>query len=137
MGVELQRGPGKSRRDWDQHYASGITPWDTQITPPEVKLFWRHHICQAGNLAIDLGCGTGTNLDYLRSLGMQVIGVDLSGLALSRAQTKLGSHYAAGRLFLADVCRLPFQGLGASYILDIGCLHGIPRNLRCLCTWRC
>src|SRR5690606_28621878 len=30
----------------------------------------------------------------------------------------------------SDVCRLPFNGLDATYILDIGCLHSLPRNVR-------
>ena len=121
---------GKSRQEWDEHYASGFTPWDTEITPPEVKAFWEYHSCQQGSLALDLGCGTGTNVNYLRSLGMNVIGVDLSGLAILRAQCKLGVQDGSWRIVQADVCKLPFQNIGASYILDIGCLHRISTDLR-------
>jgi len=77
--------PDDQRRKWDQRYSSGSTPWDTGITPPEVVRFWREHSPPPRGLAVDIGCGPGTNVAYLAALGLRVIGVDVSGLALRTA----------------------------------------------------
>ena len=39
-------------------YWRGQTPWDTNITPPEVEDFVK---TASPGRALDLGCGTGTN----------------------------------------------------------------------------
>ncbi len=44
-------------------------PWDSGISPPELLEFIRTH--PAGK-AIDLGCGTGTNVITLAKAGWQV-----------------------------------------------------------------
>ncbi len=85
---------------------------------------------QPDGLAVDLGCGTGTNVVYLAGLGLRAVGVELSGLALKRARQRLDTSMPdLGRqidLVQADVSRLPIVNAGASYIVDIGCLHGVP-----------
>jgi hypothetical protein len=49
---------------WDARYASGDTPWDTGIVPPEVRaLIGAGEVCQGW--ALDLGCGSGVTSRYL------------------------------------------------------------------------
>jgi len=56
------------RAAWEAHYASGNTPWDTQITPPEVQAFWQSDRLAPVGLALDIGCGPGANVRYLAKL---------------------------------------------------------------------
>jgi SAM-dependent methyltransferase len=137
------------RIHWEERYRSGPRPWDTGITPPEVVEFWQTpdrwasqdqaqttptDAAHLSGVAVDIGCGTGTNAVYLAGLGLTAIGVDLSLSALLLAQQRRETlplpaqqrlHFAQ-----ADVSRLPFTGLNAVYILDIGCFHAIPAAAR-------
>ena len=127
------------RAHWDERYRSGQTPWDTGITPPEVQAFWQEQPPPAaGALALDIGCGTGLNTLFLARQGLCAIGFDLSGQALRLAKQRLKASGRQDRpgsggeaIFVqADVSRLPVDRLGASYALDIGCLHSLPDHLR-------
>ena len=132
-------GTEELRAHWDERYRSGHTPWDTGITPPEVQEFWKKYTSFiVGNLALDIGCGTGLNTLYLARQGLSAIGFDLSGRALMLARKRLSPDPASGQertrgkaMFVqADVTRLPVGSLGAIYALDIGCLHSLPDDRR-------
>jgi SAM-dependent methyltransferase len=123
-----------TRQRWDARYGEGVLPWDTQITPPEVVDFWRQARLAPQGLAVDLGCGPGTNVRYLATLGLAVIGVEIASAPLIMARQRLARFapeaMARAYLLCADVSRLPFHGLNANYVLDIGCFHSLPRSLR-------
>lgn len=118
------------RMSWEERYRSGPTPWDTGITPPEVQAFWQQDRLPRCGLAIELGCGTATNVAYLAGLGLTVVGCDLSGVALQRGAERLRRRadnlLARVQLVQADVARLPLDRTDACYVLDIGCLHAVP-----------
>lgn len=136
MNTESDR---ELRAHWDERYRSGHTPWDTGITPPEVRTFWKEsNLPRAGNLAIDIGCGTGLNTLFLARQGLYAIGFDLSGQALMLARKRISPDAASEQepprgkaMFVqADVSRLPVGSLDACYALDIGCLHSLPDDRR-------
>lgn len=113
-----------------ERYATSQTPWDTGITPPEIEAVTAE--IPAGR-AIDLGCGTGTNVRYLLQHGWTADGVDFVPQAIETAQAKLADFPAdRWRVFCHDVTRLDAitggDGLRPPYDLavDIGCGHGIP-----------
>ncbi len=122
------------RLGWEKHYVEGATPWDTRITPPEVTAFWQSGRLAPAGLALDIGCGPGTNVAYLAGLGLRTIGIDLAGGALALARTRLQTQpialQARTSFVQADVTALPFCHLNASYIVDIGCLHGLLPDQR-------
>lgn len=123
-----------TRLRWNARYAEGETPWDTQITPPEVEAFWRSGRLAPRGIALDLGCGPGTNVRFLAGLGLTAIGVEIADAPLQTAQRRLHADPPGARarvLFVcADVCALPFHAIEAHYILDIGCLHSLPPKNR-------
>jgi SAM-dependent methyltransferase len=122
------------RTTWETHYQTGNTPWDSRVTPPEVQAFWATDRLPHTGLAIDVGCGPGTNVTYLARLGLMVVGTDLAGSALNLATQRLQDEPATLRGHIAfvqsDVARLPFHNANADYMLDIGCFHGLPPALR-------
>jgi SAM-dependent methyltransferase len=124
----------ETRARWEARYRTGFTPWDTQITPPEVLDFWQSGTLSPQGIALDLGCGPGTNVRYLAALGLTAIGIEIANAPLELARQRL--HHLDATLtqrthfVLGDVTLLPFQRLNAAYILDIGCLHSLPRPVR-------
>lgn len=125
------------RERFEEHYNSGQTPWDTRQTPPEVQRFWMSGRLAREGTALDLGCGPGTNVTYLARLGLTAVGVDylLQPLALARKRLDECARAEPAmvrrvHLLLGDVTRLPVAGLNACYVLDVGCLHGIPPEER-------
>jgi SAM-dependent methyltransferase len=122
------------RTRWETHYASGHTPWDTQVTPPEVRAFWSSSRLSPTGLALDIGCGPGTNVRYLAQLGLTAVGFDIAYQAVATGRTRIARHAPAllphALLVQADVTALPLCAAGAAYILDLGCSHGLPPDLR-------
>jgi ubiquinone/menaquinone biosynthesis C-methylase UbiE len=105
----------------------GTPPWDTGISPPELLEFMAEH--QPAR-AIDIGCGTGTNVITLACAGWQVTGVDFAPRAIRIARRKVKSAGAQARLLVRDATRL--QGVNGPFelALDLGCFHGIPQDGR-------
>ena len=101
---------------------TGTPPWDSGITPPELFDFIDQH--PAGR-AIDLGCGTGTNVITLAKYGWDVIGVDFSHLAIQKARKKAKTENVKVALKKRDVSKL--QGITGpfDFALDMGCFHNL------------
>jgi SAM-dependent methyltransferase len=97
-------------------------PWDTGVTPPELESFCQAH---PGGKALDLGCGTGTNVTYLARRGWQVVGVDFALRAVEIARRRLVWEQLQGEVRLGDVTKMEDLGSGYDLVLDIGCLHGL------------
>lgn len=101
-------------------------PWDKGISPPELLEFLATH---PPGRAIDLGCGTGTNVLTLVRHGWQVTGVDFAPRAITLARRKLQQAGLQADLRVADVTRL--DGIEGPFdlALDIGCFHGVTDRL--------
>ena len=110
---------------FDLQYVLSRTPWDTQVTPPEVVELVEGGDVSAGRV-LDLGCGTGTNCIYLARHGWRVVGVDFSALAIRRARRKARRTGVDCTFYRADVTDLAFLEETFDFVLDIGCLHSIP-----------
>jgi SAM-dependent methyltransferase len=102
-------------------------PWDTNISPPELMAFIQAH--PAGS-ALDLGCGTGTNVITLAQHGWDVTGVDFALRAIQTGRRKVELAGVQARLLHGDVTRLDHVQGPFDLILDIGCLHGVLPDLR-------
>jgi SAM-dependent methyltransferase len=109
-------------------YRRGRTPWDTNVTPPELVRAVEGPDALPPGRALDLGCGTGTNAIYLALHGWEVVGVDFVDKAIRQARKKAVQAGAQVRFYAGDVTRLEkIKGLTGSFdlVLDIGCLHSL------------
>lgn len=106
----------------------GRLPWDTGISPPELRDFIQQ--APAGR-ALDLGCGTGTNLLTLAQQGWKVTGVDLAGLSVRQARTKLRQAGFPARVVRGGVTTAQL-GSGYDLALDIGCYHNLTGDERAI-----
>jgi len=97
-------------------------PWDTGISPPELMEFITSH---PPGRALDLGCGTGTNVITLARNGWQATGVDFASQAISLARRKVQAAGVHADLRVADVTRLDGITGPFDFILDLGCFHSL------------
>jgi ubiquinone/menaquinone biosynthesis C-methylase UbiE len=97
-------------------------PWDTGISPPELIQFIESH---PPGRAIDIGCGTGTNLITLARSGWKVTGVDFAPRAIHLARKKIEAAKVQADLSVNDATKL--QGITGPFdlALDIGCFHNL------------
>ena len=105
----------------------GRPPWDTGVSPPELKTFLSS---SNPGRALDVGCGTGTNLLTMARNRWDVVGVDIAWLSVLRARTKLRRASVSGQVIQADITgdinfQFPFD-----FVLDIGCYHALSRQER-------
>jgi cyclopropane fatty-acyl-phospholipid synthase-like methyltransferase len=96
--------------------------WDTGISPQELTSFIATH--QPGK-ALDLGCGTGTNVITLAKSGWRVTGVDFVPRAIRAAKQKAQRLELDVELLVDDVTQLYSISDCFDLILDMGCFHGL------------
>lgn len=108
------------RWKYEWRYSVGKPVWDTGISPPELLEYLSHH---PPGRALDLGCGSGTNLVTMAKAGWQVCGVDFSRFAIALARRKIRQQGLKAELWVDDVTRLDHLKPGFDLILDIGCFH--------------
>jgi SAM-dependent methyltransferase len=109
-------------------YLRRRTPWDTNVTPPELARTIEGPDALRPGRALDLGCGTGTNVIYLAQHGWEAVGVDFVGQAIRQAKKKAKAAGTTAQFFAGDVTRLErTKDLTGAFdlVLDIGCLHGL------------
>ena len=113
-------------------YRLGFTPWDSGVSPPELKELIEGPNARTPGKALDLGCGTGTNAVYMAQHGWAVTAVDFVPRAITMARAKSAAAKVAPRLILGDVTKLDDLKVGDGYslVFDLGCLHAIPQARR-------
>ena len=114
-------------RFWFNLKYLGRPRWDTGISPPELIEFVEK---TPPGRALDLGCGTGTNLLTLARSGWDVTGVDLAGLSVWKARKKLLKAGFRGRVIRGQVADDLDLGTGYNLVLDIGCYHNLTESER-------
>lgn len=111
------------RRRWDERYAAKGPPALSSVAPPDVFAAHVHAFPTTGS-ALDLACGQGTASVWLASRGLQVMGYDVSPVAISHAQE------VARRAGVADRCRF------AVVDFDGGLPAGQPVDVVLCCRFR-
>jgi methyl halide transferase len=109
-------------RSWNESYASGELPWDTGQPEPLLVEF-----VTSGGIApgrtLEIGAGTGTNAIWLAERGFNVLGVDVSSLAVEKARAKMEDRDLRCRFATLDFLAAPPPDGPFQFIFDRGCFH--------------
>jgi SAM-dependent methyltransferase len=113
---------------WDASYHDGPAPWDIGRPQPAVA-----RLASEGGFAgavLDAGCGTGENALHVASLGLSVLGVDVSETALAIARAKADDRGIEVEFAAVDVFQLERLGRWFETVLDCGLLHTFDSDER-------
>jgi len=107
---------------WNERYASGELPWDTGQPEPLLVEFVSSGGVMPGR-TLEIGAGTGTNSIWLAERGFDVLGVDVSPLAVDRAHKKLEGHALRCRFATVDFLAAAVPDAPFQFVFDRGCFH--------------
>lgn len=107
---------------WNKSYASGQLPWDTGQPDPLLVEFVTSGGVTPGQ-ALEIGAGTGTNAIWMAECGFDVLGVDVSPLAVGRAHAKMEGYALRCRFAAWDFLAAPPPGGPFEFVFDRGCFH--------------
>jgi SAM-dependent methyltransferase len=97
-------------------------PWDIgQPEPLLVEFVTSGGVSPAPTL--EIGAGTGTNAIWLAERGFDVVGVDVSPLAVERAHAKMEGRALRCRFAALDFLTAPPPGGPFQFVFDRGCFH--------------
>ena len=116
-------------------YRFGLTPWEKAGRDAAVQFDALLDREQQGGppygRALDIGCGTGDHAVNLARRGWDVTAVDLVPRALDVGRTKAVDAGVDVRWVQADVLHMADRiGTGFSFLLDVGCFHGLKPQQR-------
>jgi SAM-dependent methyltransferase len=115
------------RPHWEEHYRSGMPPWDTGRPSSELIRVVEEERVTACR-AVELGCGTGTNAVWLAERGFEVTAVDLVPLAIQQAIERAAKAGVKVRFLSLDLLELPDLGEPFDFLFDRGCYHAVRRE---------
>jgi SAM-dependent methyltransferase len=113
-------------------YRHTTPPWEIGRAQPAVVA-----LADAGEFrgrVVDLGCGTGENVLYLASRGLEVVGVDAAPTAIERARSKAEARSLEATFVVGDALDLAsldgrLDG-GFDAALDCGLFHTLADDER-------
>ena len=112
----------RNAADWDRRYVDNHLPWDSG--KPDVHL---SRFIEDSKIApcktLEVGCGTGTNAVWLAGHGFEVVGLDISPVAIERAKEKASAAGVNCQFLAADFMKDRVPGGPFGLIFDRGCFH--------------
>jgi cyclopropane fatty-acyl-phospholipid synthase-like methyltransferase len=102
-------------------------PWDSGVSPPELI---EHIESHPTGQALDLGCGTGTNVITLAKHGWQAEGIDFVPKAIRQARRKAVLAGVDAAFSVGDVTDDSNYYGQYDLILDMGCYHSLTTDQR-------
>lgn len=106
---------------WNQWYADDLTPWEIDHPQPAWVSLIESETIRAPIL--DSGCGTGEHTLMLAERGLEVLGVDLSPVAIDRARQKAKRRGVNAEFAVGDVLRLPELDRRFVTVIDSAVFH--------------
>ena len=131
--------PGEDRRptaadrrlEWEQKWSRpDFAPgWRVRSVPAEIQEAVETGWLPATEPVLDIGCGSGEIAAWLAREGYDVTGIDFADAAIARARAAY-SDVRGLRFEQVDICRRVPGEARYGALIDRGCLHGVPGDLK-------
>ncbi len=112
--------PRKDASVWNERYRAGTGGWDRKEHAPILEEIWRELHLNPCKL-LDLGCGRGRNSFFFARKGFDVVGVDISDVAIASAKKQQGTHTC--RFYSLDILEDSIPEAPFDMVFDLGCFH--------------
>ena len=113
-----------NKDEWNDRYLTGNLPWD-RPTASEHLAWAIEAFGIAPGKAIDIGCGTGTNVIWLARQGFEATGVDIAADAVEQARAKAASAGVDCAFAAVNFLTGPVPGGPFALAFDRGCFHSV------------
>lgn len=110
-------------------YVTGLAriAWHSEEPTPILGLALTSGWMKPGDRVLEVGCGLGTNTEWLARQRLDVTSIDVSRMAIWRARRRLRKQGLTAKLYAADFLRgldeQPFD-----VVLDRATLHSFPQG---------
>ena len=106
-----------------KYYDTWVEPFNIAIRKIGLKM----SPLKEGMRVLEVGCGTGTNIDLYHRAGCEVHGLDLSPAMLEEARRKLGN---SAEFQIADASQIPYSDRSFDIVMAMLTLHEMPGSIR-------
>ena len=107
---------------FEERYRIGDTPWDHDAPDRNLIEMVSHRPIPKCK-ALDIGCGTGSNVIWLAGQQFVVTGCDISKTAIEIAREKAVGSSVDCTFVVADFVESSIPGSPFGFVFDRGCLH--------------
>jgi SAM-dependent methyltransferase len=118
--VEASAGSSIALWRFDEAYR-GRPSWDIDGPQPDLARLFDAGLIQGR--VLDVGCGTGENVLFFASRGIDVTGFDASAVAITRARAKARRRGLSARFIQGDALQLAALEETFDTVTDSGLLH--------------
>ncbi len=117
---------------WDDMYKSGHykQTWSLEFPSPELIGVLMALEMPKGTKCLDVGCGSGADLEHLVEKGFDVTGLDISPVAINIVQKRLEAKNLKAQLLVGDILNMSLGNEKFDFVTDRGCLHHIANEKR-------
>ena len=115
------------KKRFNDRYITGDLPWD--IERPDFNLVqtvekFKIEPCKA----LDIGCGTGDNIFWLKQSGFTGVGIEISEKAVEMALLKSEENKIQVDFYVRDIFKDEIPGAAFEFIFDRGCFHTFTKK---------
>ncbi len=118
------------RRGWEERWSRPdfAARWRVESIPPEIREAVEEEWFPPGASVLDIGCGSGETAAWLAHQGYEVVGIDFSDAAVTKARAAY--HVPRLTFEVLDISRHAPAVDRFDAFLDRGCLHNVKHEHR-------
>tara|TARA_Y100000294_G_C8554789_1_gene336767 strand:- start:948 stop:1601 length:654 start_codon:yes stop_codon:yes gene_type:complete len=108
---------------WDKIFR--LKEWGRYPSENLIKFIVKnfYHLKRSEIKILEIGCGPGANIWYLSREGFNSFGIDISSVAINKAQKRLEEDQLTASLKVGDVSKLPYESGTFHAVIDNACLY--------------
>lgn len=112
--------------NWNDYYQCVLAdeiPWEVGGPSPELEKIVHDGIIVPPARVLDIGCGLGSQAQFLAQHGFETVGIDIAPTAITKAKKLAEFTNTTVTFQVADVASAPFKSESFDVVYDRICFH--------------